>query len=120
MAKRKPKKGYVYLLQSTIRRSSFKFGCTSLTPERRCSAINHKYQGRKFEVVARFSSSDIFRDECDVKGCLLPYGYGFVSEFFDISEFDREDQLKVGGVFGVVGRFISIGNRANTKAMVKG
>ena len=118
MARRKPKKGYVYLLQSTIDRSSFKFGCTSLTPERRCSAINHKHQGSKFEVVARFQSLDIFKDECDVKGDLLPYGYGFISEFFDISEFDEEDRLKVGGVFGVVGRFISIGNKANAKARV--
>lgn len=119
MAIRKPKKGYVYLLQSTTDRSSFKFGCTSLNPERRCSAINHKHQGSKFEVIARFSSSNIFKDECDVKGDLLPYGYGFVSEFFDISEFDKEDQLKVNGVFGVVGRFISIGNKVNAKSSHK-
>ena len=106
MAVRKPKKGYVYLLQSALNTSVFKYGCTTLTPEKRCKKVNQENNGMNFSVIACFKSFDIFNDERIIKGDILPGGAGFLGEIFDISECDELETgtdvmmkfLMVGGV----------------------
>lgn len=88
MAKRKPKKGYVYLLQSSSNTNLFKFGCTTLTPEKRCKKVNQDNPSAFFGVISCFKSFDIFSDENNIKHGLLPGGAGLLGEIFDISDCD--------------------------------
>lgn len=89
MAVRKPKKGYVYLLQSASDSSLFKYGCTTLTPECRCKKVNSDRKGDNFEVIACFKSFDIFKDEKNIKEKMLPWGAGYLGEVFNIGDFEE-------------------------------
>ena len=112
--KRVNKSGYVYLLESKAKRGSFKFGCTTLSPKKRCLKINSERKGFDFEVIASFKSFDIFKDESNVRHDILPLGLGRFSEFFSLdyvgdeafSEIPNRAELikrffKYGGVVGV-------------------
>lgn len=88
MARRKPKKGYVYLLQSQSSINLFKFGCTSINPEKRCKEVNSSNPSAFFTVISCFKSFDIYDDECTIKHYLLPGGAGLLGEIFDISDCD--------------------------------
>jgi len=104
--KRTPKKGYVYLLQCKKDCSAYKYGCTTLTPEKRCAKINSEKKGQfDFEVIAAFKSFDIFADENNIKWNMLPLSAGAFGEFFyswGDMKFTREeiinDFLVTGGV----------------------
>ena len=106
MSARKPKRGYVYLLQSQLYTSTFKYGCTTLTPEKRCKKVNQENKGLNFTVIACFKSFDIFSDERVIMEDMLPDGGGYLGEIFDISECDEFERgtdvmqkfLMVGGV----------------------
>lgn len=85
---RRKKKGYVYLLKSdkTINgKCVYKYGCTTLTPEKRCSVINS--QNKKygiFSVLFYIESTDIFKKECEIKWKL--WSIFAVEEFFICSD----------------------------------
>jgi len=104
MARRKPKLGYVYLLHSKVESEMFKYGCTTLTPEKRCASVNHESKEFDFEVVASFKSFDIFYDEKKVKEEILNFGCGYLGEIFDIG---CDDDLNCRS--DVISRFLSIG-----------
>ena len=82
MTRRKPKQGYVYLLQCKNDNTAYKYGCTTLTPESRCKKVNSENKKFDFKVIASFKSFDIFTDENNIKWNMLPYGIGAFSEFF--------------------------------------
>lgn len=89
MRKRKAKKGFVYLLKSNNVEHLYKYGCTTLTPEKRCKKINSGKEGiHDFEVIASVVSKDIFNDEIKVKCDILPCGIGYLGEIFDCTDFD--------------------------------
>lgn len=105
---RKPKSGYVYLLKNVedCERNIFKYGCTTRTPKERCAQINreNKKYGYKFEVIASFYSSDVFKSENEIKWDILPSGFGALSEFIDTTDFYETEKeiiikfLKIGKV----------------------
>ena len=106
--KRKPKQGYVYLLKNVSESDSrvYKFGCTTITPEKRCAKVNSERadSGYKFKVIASFKSFDIYADECKVKHKILNAGMGMISEIFTS---DVDDGLNSDG--DVIKRFLLIG-----------
>ena len=104
-SKRKPKKGYVYLLQCQKDNDNYKYGCTTLTPEKRCVAVNYSHKEYDFKVIAAFRSNDIFADEHNIRLNMLPGGVGVFGEFFSSAydmTFTKEgiinDFLKAAGV----------------------
>lgn len=85
MAKRKPKTGVIYLLKSECG-EYLKYGATT-NIDNRIRQINKKNQNPfncKFRLIAGFPSSDIFRDECNLKWELS--STCFVKEFMLIKE----------------------------------
>lgn len=104
--KRKPKQGYVYLLKDTNNDTIYKFGCTTLTPEKRCKRVNveHKKYGYFFKVIASFKSFDIYQDENIVRAKILCAGIGCLSEVFST---DFDDDLNCES--DVVYRFLKVG-----------
>ena len=77
----KQKKGFIYLLKSD--KNIYKYGCTSVSIEKRLDAANKKGHG-KFSIIGEFSSNDIFKDERNLKwkfwdACLAPEEY-FISD----------------------------------------
>ena len=81
--KRNPKKGYVYLLKCKKDPTAYKYGCTTLHPQKRCLKINSEKKGRfDFEVIASFKSFDVFSDENNMKWNLLPFNAGAFGEIF--------------------------------------
>ena len=106
MSRRKAKKGYVYLLKSIECNDGFndevyKYGCTTLTPDKRCKAINAQYKEYKFISIACFKSFDIYRDEGRVRQYIVSSGIGMLSEIFS----DIDDR----GEEGLITHFLSIG-----------
>jgi len=107
---RKPKKGYVYLLENTepSEYRVYKYGCTTLTPEKRCKRVNYeqKQWGYEFKVIAAFKSFDIYKDEHTVRCDILRAGIGMLSEVFNVDEHEEMPTtdcvikrfLKLGGV----------------------
>lgn len=105
--KRKPKQGYVYLLKDIHGGDLiYKFGCTTLTPEKRCKRVNTEYKkyGNEFKVIASFKSFDIYADESEVKANILFAGIGFLSEVFSL-ECDEDLKCETD----VINRFLKIG-----------
>lgn len=108
MARRKPKKGYVYLLKNISGNgdSIYKFGCTTVSSSVRCKKINseNKKYGYKFVVIAEFKSFDIFSDEHKIRCEILFCGAGMLSEIFS-TDFDEDLNCKAD----VVERFLKLG-----------
>ena len=106
--KRKPKQGYVYLLKNTNKNKHpiYKFGCTTLTPEKRCSKVNSelKKHNYNFVVISAFKSFDIYADEHAVRQNILQAGMGMLSEVFTS---DVDDCLNSDS--DVVSRFLQLG-----------
>jgi hypothetical protein len=92
----KRKKGFIYLLQSNL--NIYKYGCTTLTPQKRCCRINCDNKSRGiFKILDFYKSNDIFRDEF-----LLKWSYWDVwipNEFIEIIEWDINFHNEVIGVF---------------------
>jgi hypothetical protein len=91
MARRKGKRGFVYLLESissdlTDFPDLYKYGCTTLTPEIRCKAVNRSCDYAKFKVIAAFRSIDIYADENKVAYAVKMAGFGRMSEIFSPDE----------------------------------
>lgn len=108
MARRKPKKGFVYLLKNTGGSDDtiYKFGCTTVSPDVRCKKINseNKECGYKFDVIASFKSFDIFTDEHKIRCEILFCGAGMLSEIFST---DMDDDLN--STSDVLERFLKLG-----------
>lgn len=106
--KRKPKQGYVYLLKNINENDQpiYKFGCTTLTPEKRCSRVNFecKKYNYNFVVIAAFKSFDIYTDEHTVRQNILQAGIGMLSEVFtsDVDDYLNSD-------LDVINRFLRLG-----------
>jgi hypothetical protein len=107
--KRKQKLGYVYLLRSSEKKGFYKYGCTTTTPENRCSKINsHDKKGYGFTVVASFLTKDCFACENNMKWNLLPMCLGALGELFCI-DFDNDFE-SITSEEDLVSRFLIIGN----------
>lgn len=108
MAKRKPKKGYVYLLENISGNDNtvYKFGCTSINPDVRCKRVNseNKKWGYEFKVIASFKSFDIYKDEHNIRCEILFCGTGMISEVFS-TELDDDLNCKAD----VIARFLKLG-----------
>jgi hypothetical protein len=106
--RRKPKQGYVYLLKNINENEHqiYKFGCTTLTPEKRCSRVNSecKKYNYNFVVIASFKSFDIYKDEHTVRQNILQAGMGMLSEVFTS---DVDDCLNSDS--DVINRFLQLG-----------
>jgi len=115
--KRKPKQGYVYLLKddNDYQGKTYKFGCTTLTPEKRCKRVNieKKEYGYNFRVIASFKSFDIYSDEHKVRCEILNSGAGMLSEIFNTC---LDDQLNFEA--DVVKRFLFIGGVLTKETMI--
>ena len=110
MTRRKPKKGFVYLLKNISGSDDtiYKFGCTTVSPDVRCKKLNseNKKWGYEFKVIVAFKSFDIFTDEHNIRCEILFCGAGMISEIFSTeldddlnSESDVIERfLKLGGV----------------------
>jgi len=91
MAKIRTKKtGYVYILKSDSElfdKPVYKYGCTQLTPEKRCKAINYKNKHYgNFSLIASIKSNDIYEKEKQLKW-ILWHIFAF-EEFFICSDSD--------------------------------
>lgn len=110
--KRKAKLGYVYLLKSLEKKGFYKYGCTTLTPQKRCNRINSvDIKGYNFTVVSSFLTKDCFQSENDMKWNLLPMNLGAFSELFHIdfnSDFDS-----ISSEEDLINRFLIIGKVVN-------
>ena len=108
MTRRKPKKGFVYLLKNISGNddSVYKFGCTTVSAESRCKKINYenKGDGYKFEVIAEFKSFDIFEDEHTVRCYIIDCGAGMISEIFST---DMDEGLNSKD--DVIKKFLTLG-----------
>lgn len=97
MARRKNKRGFVYLLESTQSDllefpQLYKYGCTTLTPVKRCKAVNSSCKYATFKVIAAFRSVDIYGDENKVAYAVKDGGFGRMSEIFSPDEgCDKEE-----------------------------
>jgi hypothetical protein len=109
MARKKPKLGYVYLLENIAHSEHriYKFGCTSLTPAKRCKRVNYEQAqyGFEFKVIAAFKSFDIYTDEHQVRLKILDCGAGVLSEVFLVNVTDELPET-----IDVMNRFLTIGN----------
>jgi hypothetical protein len=108
MLKRKPKKGFVYLLKNKSGNDDtvYKFGCTTVNPDARCKKVNsdNKKYGYEFKVIAAFKSFDIFTDEHKIRCGILFCGAGMLSEIFSR---DMDDDLECD--YDVINRFLKLG-----------
>jgi hypothetical protein len=105
--KRKPKNGYVYLAKSTLQDGYYKYGCTTLTPDKRCKKINSENKGFNFTVIASFKSSDIFTDENKIKWNILPNSFGAMGEFMQIN-FNVPDFEELPTEESLIDKFLSL------------
>ena len=107
--KRVAKLGYVYILKSTLKEGFYKFGCTTLTPKKRCARINSSdIKGYGFEVISSILTKDCFQLENDMKWNLLPMNLGAFSELFHIN-FDSDFE-SITSEADLIRRFLIIGN----------
>ena len=81
--KRKPKKGFVYLLQNN--EGVYKYGC-SKNPRERVKNINYTCNDfdRSFNIIASFESMDMYESECLFKWFI--WGLHQVGEYFILDE----------------------------------
>ena len=99
--KRTPKKGWVYLLQSTDRcinegfedLSMYKYGATTKTFTERCRAINSHSKDYKYKPIAAFMSDDIYNDENRVAWGIISHGLGKLSEYIANEELSNKEDV---------------------------
>ena len=101
--------GYVYLLKSLDKKGFYKYGCTTLTPKKRCSRINSvDLKGYNFTVISSFLTRDCFQSENDMKWNLLPMNLGAFGELFHI-DFDVDFE-SINSEEDLIKRFLIIGS----------
>tara|TARA_R110000851_G_scaffold187975_1_gene337942 strand:- start:483 stop:833 length:351 start_codon:yes stop_codon:yes gene_type:complete len=109
---KKPKRGFVYLLNSQTDKSIYKFGCTTLSTKERCNSVNREsqYKGFKFKVISSFESGDMFKDENLIRWKMFPFGLGSIGESFSILELngfrDKENQLNRLSLIGLFNKIL--------------
>jgi len=105
--RRKPKQGYIYLLKdlNDPNGATYKFGCTTLEPEKRCKRVNYEKAGKfNFKLICSFKSFDIYSDESKLKWDILPAGMGALGEVFN-SSIDED----LTCTSDVIERFLTVG-----------